>query len=112
MEIKERKENKILNRIEISFSWKHDKKSTPSRQEVMDLVQTLEPGSDRDLIVVKNCSTRFGQPLTTGLAFIYGTKEAMSVEPGYIHKRHESLRSSAGSASEETSEAPSEGGEE
>ena len=65
MEIKERKENKILNRIEISFSWKHDKKSTPSRQEVMDLVQTLEPGSDRDLIVVKNCSTRFGQPLTT-----------------------------------------------
>ena len=74
MQIKERKENKILNRVEISFSWKHDKKSTPSRTEVMDLVQTLEPGSDRDLIVVKNCSTRFGQPLTTGLAFIYGSR--------------------------------------
>ena len=38
MEIKERKENKVLNRVEISFSWKHDKKATPSRQEVMDLV--------------------------------------------------------------------------
>lgn len=102
MEIKERKENKILNRVELSFSWKHDKKSTPSRTEVMNLVQTLEPGSDLDLIVVKDCSTRFGQPLTTGLAFIYGSKEAMSVEPGYIHKRHESLRSSSASASKDT----------
>ena len=80
MEIKERKENKILNRIEISFSWKHDKKSTPTRSH--GPCSNAEPGSDRDLIVVKNCSTRFGQPLTTGLAFIYGTKEAMSVEPG------------------------------
>ena len=44
MEIKERKENKVLNRVEISFSWRHDKKATPSRQQVMDLVRTLEPG--------------------------------------------------------------------
>ena len=62
MEIKTRTENKILNRVELSFSWKHDTKSTPSRKEVIDLVQTLEPGSNRDLIVVKDCSTRFGQP--------------------------------------------------
>ena len=32
MEIKERKENKVLNRVEIEFRWKHDKKSTPSRK--------------------------------------------------------------------------------
>ena len=110
MEIKSRKENKILNRVEISFSWKHDKKSTPSRKEVMDLVQTLEPGSNRDLIVVKDCSTRFGQPLTTGLAYVYSSKEAMSVEPGYIFKRHESLRSGSGSQSEAPSDE--EGGDE
>ena len=107
MQIKERKENKILNRVEISFSWKHDKKSTPSRKEVIALVQTLEPGSNSDLIVVKDCNTRFGQPLTTGLAYIYASEEAMAVEPGYIHKRHEALRSSSGG-----SEAASEGGEE
>ena len=88
MEIKDRIENKVLNRVEISFSWKHDKKATPSRKEVMDLVRTLEPGSDPDLIVVKDCVTRFGQPLTTGLAYIYGSADAMSVEPEYIHKRH------------------------
>ena len=95
MEIRERKENKILNRVEIAFSWKHDTKSTPSRKEVMDLVQTLEPGSNRDFIVIKNCETRFGQPLTTGLAYIYASQEAMAVEPNYIHKRHESFRSAA-----------------
>ena len=107
MQIKERKENKLLNRVEISFSWRHDKKSTPSRKEVIALVQTLEPGSNSDLIVVKDCNTRFGQPLTTGLAYIYASEEAMAVEPGYIHKRHEELRSSSGGG-----ETASEGGDE
>ncbi len=106
MDIKERKENKLLNRVEISFSWKHEGTSTPSRQQVMDLVKTLEPGSNPDWIVVKDCVTRFGQPLTTGLAYIYGSKEAMAVEPAYIHTRHEPFRSSAGK------EEPSEGGDE
>jgi small subunit ribosomal protein S24e len=93
MEIVNRTENKILNRVEISFKWQHIGKSTPSRKDVMDLVKTLEPGSNPELIVVKDCSTRFGQPLTTGLAFIYSTEDAMKVEPDYILKRHESLRS-------------------
>ena len=109
MEIKERTENKILNRVEISFSWKHDSKSTPSRKEVMDLVQTLEPGANRDLIVIKDCETRFGQPLTTGLAYIYSSQEAMAVEPSYIYKRHESLRSGSANGGEN---AESEGGDE
>ncbi len=108
MEIKERRENKILNRVEIAFSWKHDTKSTPSRKEVMDLVQTLEPGAKQDLIVIKDCVTRFGQPLTTGTAYIYATQEAMAVEPAYIHKRHAGLRS--GTPSEDAG-AP-EGGDE
>ena len=114
MEIKERRENNILNRVEIAFSWKHDSKSTPSRKEVMDLVQTLEPGANRDLIVIKDCQTRFGQPLTTGTAYIYASQEAMAVEPGYIHKRHENLRSAAASEAPAEAEesAESEGGDE
>lgn len=114
MEIKERKENKVLNRVEIQFSWRHEKKSTPSRKEIMDLVKTLEPGSNPDWIVVKDCVTRFGQPLTTGLAFIYGSLEAMSVEPEYIHKRHAGFRSgNAQPAAEDAPEAEaSEGGDE
>jgi len=108
MEIKERRENKILNRVEIAFSWRHESKSTPSRKEVMDLVQTLEPGANRDLIVIKDCETRFGQPLTTGTAYIYASQEAMAVEPSFIHKRHQGLRS--GAPAEDTPE--SEGGDE
>jgi len=43
--------------------------------------------------VVKDCTTRFGQPLTTGLAYIYNSAEAMAVEPAYIHERHKGFRS-------------------
>tara|TARA_B110001452_G_scaffold55288_1_gene42672 strand:+ start:622 stop:960 length:339 start_codon:yes stop_codon:yes gene_type:complete len=99
MEIVSRKENKILNRVEINFRWQHIGQSTPSRKAVMDLVKTLEPGSNPDCIVVKECNTRFGQPLTTGMAFIYGDTSSMSVEPSYIHKRHEQFRS--GNASDD-----------
>jgi ribosomal protein S24E len=105
MEIVNRTENKILNRVEISFKWQHIGKSTPSRKDVMNLVKTLEPGSNPELIVVKDCNTRFGQPLTTGLAFIYSTEDAMKVEPEYIFKRHESLRTA------KPSEASNKGGD-
>ena len=95
MEKVDRKENKLLNRVEISFKLKHDGKATPSRNEIMTLVRTLEPGSNPDYIVVKDCKTRFGQPLTTGMAYIYGDEESMKVEPEYIFKRHEGMRSAS-----------------
>ncbi len=95
MEIVSRTENKLLNRVEIEFRWSHKGKVTPSTKEVMDIVKTLEPGSNPDLIVVKNCKTRYGQALTTGNAFIYETDGAMKVEPDYIYERHKGFRSGA-----------------
>ena len=95
MEIVERMENKLLNRVEIRFSWRHSGKATPSRREVMDLVKTLEPKSNPEYIIIKDCNTRFGQPLTTGLAYIYGDEDSMKVEPKYIQKRHEDLRAAS-----------------
>ena len=65
--------------------------------------KTLEPGSNPDFIVVKNCKTRYGQALTTGVALIYESAEAMRVEPEYIHERHKGFRS--GNATEEVEEA-------
>ncbi len=106
MEIVERMENKLLNRVEIKFSWRHSGKATPSRREVMDLVKTLEPKSNPEYIIIKDCNTRFGQPLTTGLAYIYGDEDSMKVEPKYIHKRHEDLR--AASAAPVAPEEPDE----
>ena len=95
MEIVSRKENKLLNRVEINFRWQHEGQATPSRQAVMNLVKTLEPGSNPDCIVVKECNTRFGQPLTTGMAFIYSDSDSMTVEPEFIHKKHEQFRSTS-----------------
>ena len=115
MEIVNRIENKLLNRVDISFRWLHLGMATPSRKEVMDLVRTLEPGSNPDCIVVKDCNTRFGQPLTTGMAFIYNEESFMNVEPEYIHKRHEqfwSAKPSEEETSEEATEESSEGGDE
>ncbi|MBF54723.1 MAG: hypothetical protein CMA99_01015 [Euryarchaeota archaeon] len=111
MEIVSRTENKLLNRVEIDFKWNHKSSKTPSKKEVMDLVKTLEPGSNPDFIVVKNCKTRYGQALTTGQALIYETAAAMKVEPEYIHERHKGFRS--GNASEEApEETPEEAAEE
>ena len=91
MEIVDRMENKLLNRVEIKFSWRHNGKATPSRKEVMDLVKTLEPKSNPDYIIIKDCDTRFGQPLTTGLAYIYGDEDAMKVEPKSVSYTHLTL---------------------
>ena len=91
MEIVNRTENKLLQRVEIEFRWKHPKQSTPSRQAVIEMVRGLEPGSNPDLVIVKDCNTRFGMAMTTGRAYVYANAEAMTVEPAYIHKRHEAL---------------------
>ena len=88
----ERMENKLLNRIELKFSIRHNGKATPSRKEVMDLIKKEEPKSNAEYIVIKYNNPRFGQPLTTGLAYIYGDADSMKVEPEYIHKRHETFR--------------------
>ena len=88
MEIIERKENILLDRVEIHFSWRHEGRSTPSRDELLAMVKTLEPSSDKGNIIVKDVNTRFGQPTTTGVAHVYGNKDSMSVEPKYILERH------------------------
>jgi len=87
MQIIERIENKLLDRVEIDFQINHTGKPTPTRSSVAKSLGSLEPGSKTSLIVVKDMNTRFGQALTTGVALIYANDEAMSVEPTYVHKR-------------------------
>ena len=112
MEIVSRTENKRLSRVEIDFKWNHKGSKTPSKKDVRDLVKTLEPGSNPDFIVVKNCKTRYGQALTTGVALIYESAEAMRVEPEYIHERHKEFRSgNASEEAEEVAEESEDGGE-
>ena len=76
----------------------------PSRQAVIEMVRGLEPGSNPDLVIVKDCNTRFGMAMTTGRAYVYANAEAMSVEPAYIHKRHEDLTAAPPSPLQKTTE--------
>ena len=104
MEIIDRKENPILNRVEISWQWRHTGAATPTRNEIIDAVLKMEPGATKDLVLVKSVSTRFGQPLTTGNAFVYGDRTDLEKEPKYILARHGSKEEAAPSAKKSSSE--------
>ena len=107
MEIIDRKENPILNRVEIAWQWRHAGAATPTRNQIIDAVVKMEPGATKDRILVKSVSTRFGQPLTTGNAFVYGDRADLEKEPKYILARH-SGKEEARPAPEPVDDAPSE----
>ena len=88
MEIIDQIENQLLSRVEILFQLRHEGNPTPSRGQLRSQVASLIPGTSASNVVVKDVDTRFGQPLTTGLAFIYDSEEAMQIEPQYILERH------------------------
>lgn len=116
MEILERKENNLLGRVEISFRWRHVGKSTPSRDELLNMIKTLEPGCSKDCIIVKDVDTRFGQPLTTGKAHVYAERSSMVVEPQYMLERHgieaDSLKAPSSKPAAVAAKTQDDGGEE
>lgn len=108
MEVKNRKENNLLNRVEIEFEINHLQKPTPSRKEMIDLVVKAEPGSKPQLVILKRVNTRFGQALTTGFAHIYSDIDSLkNTEMEYMINRH-----SSGEEEEMPAEGDESGGEE
>ena len=47
-----------------------------------------EPGAKKELVFVKEVSTRYGRPQTSGLALIYSSSESAALEPEYVRVRH------------------------
>ena len=88
MEVIERKENPLLDRVEIRFMWNHENSPTPSLNEMVAAATKAEPGANKDLVFVKEVSTRYGRPQTSGLALIYGSSESAELEPEYVRVRH------------------------
>tara|TARA_Y100001970_G_scaffold151328_1_gene185423 strand:+ start:378 stop:752 length:375 start_codon:yes stop_codon:yes gene_type:complete len=123
VEIIQRKENPVLDRVELTFQWNHSGEATPSLSQMVDAVAKAEPGSDKKLVFVKNVNTRFGMSRTSGLAMIYGSPDSASIEPDYVIERHKTLNESESnekkveepetekSESEEETEANGEEGE-
>ncbi len=92
MEVTERKENPLLDRVEIRFVWNHANSPTPSLSDMRAAAAKAEPGAKKELVFVKDVNTRFGMPQTTGLALVYGSAESAELEPEYVKTRHSSER--------------------
>ena len=120
MEVIERKENPLLDRVEIRFMWNHENSPTPSLSEMIVAATKAEPGANKDLVFVKEVSTRYGRPQTSGLALIYGSSKSAAFEPEYVRVRHgaepepktETPEASEPAPAEEAAEGESEDGDE
>lgn len=88
MEVTERKENPLLDRVEIRFVWNHANSPTPSLADMRSAAAKAEPGAKEELVFVKEVSTRFGMPQTTGIALVYGSAESAEFEHEYLKARH------------------------
>ena len=96
MDVVVRKENLLLNRVELEFRIRHNQQPTPSRKEMIELVIKSEPGSKEELIILKHVNTRFGQALTTGFAHVYSDENSIkSTEMEYMLNRHAAKEESA-----------------
>jgi len=88
LEVIERKENPLLDRVEIRFIWNHESSPTPSLDKMVAAAAKAEPGAKKELVFVKEVSTRYGRPQTSGIALIYGSSESAALEPEYVRVRH------------------------
>lgn len=84
IEITSREENKLLNRVEVTYRAIHPKEKTPSKEESRSqLAANLQV--PKELIIIDFQKSRFGKNYTEGYAKIYKTKEeAIALEPDYL----------------------------
>jgi ribosomal protein S24E len=89
LEMIEKKENKLLDRLEIKFCIKGSG-PTPKRSEVRNQI-AIKLKIKADGIILDWLRTRYGEQATYGYAKIYKSLEAASeVEPEYLIKRNAS----------------------
>jgi len=108
VEVVERKENPMLNRVELKFRWDHPNSPTPSLAKMVEATAKAEPGSKKNLIFVKNVNTRFGMARTSGVALVYGSEDSASIEPRYVVDRHKAVTNPEKEAASKTPEPPAE----
>lgn len=88
IEIIEKRENPLLNRVEVKFRVKHEGEKTPERDLVKsDLADMLK--TDKNLVIIDRIRPSFGVAMSFGYAKIYNSLEDVKkVEPEYILKRN------------------------
>jgi small subunit ribosomal protein S24e len=88
VEIKDKKENPLLNRTEIWFKIAHDAAATPAKKDVREALAKMT-NSQKERVVVDHMNTVFGKGETVGYAKVYKSKQdAVNVERSAVKIRH------------------------
>ena len=88
IEIISKKENLLLERLEVNFKLTHPKENTPKRKDVRDVIAE-ELSVSKERIVIDHMNTEFGKPETLGYAKVYKKKEiAQQIETEAVLKRN------------------------
>lgn len=88
LEIQNKRENPLLERIEVQFILHHPNSPTPKRANVREELSKAMRVS-KDCVVIDNMKSSFGVHDTKGYAKIYQSKEdAIKVEREYLLKRN------------------------
>lgn len=88
IEITNKFDNKIFDRIEVSFEITHAGEQTPSRHDIKKAL-SAQLGADESLIALVKIETIFGFGKSKGLAMLYKDKANMEkIERIYLVKRN------------------------
>lgn len=88
MEITEKKENPLYQRVEVYFDIDHTGEPTPGRNAVAEeLAKQMK--AKRDCVVVASVESVYGIGKSKGYAKVYESKDAaLKLERGYLLKRN------------------------
>src|SRR4030042_21210 len=88
VEVVTKKENELLDRVEVTFKVVHPKEGTPQREAVREKIASVLKAT-KERVVVDSMDSEFGKTETMGYAKVYKTKEAaMKYERGDVLVRN------------------------
>ncbi len=91
-EVLSRRENPLLDRVEIEFRTRHSSEPTPTRDALREEIAKIAKGK-KDLVIIDRVNSDFGRPETTGYAKVYKNKDKiLSVERKHILIRNGLLK--------------------
>ncbi len=80
IEILSKKENRLIDRIELEVVAKHQGAPTPKREELRDLI-AVAVKAEKDRVIVDWLETSYGTGVTKGYVKVYPTKQrALDIE--------------------------------
>ena len=91
-EVLSRRENPLLDRVEIEFRTRHSSEPTPTRDALREEIAKIAKAK-KDLVIIDRMDSDFGRPETSGYAKVYKSMDRiLSVERKHILIRNGLLK--------------------